>query len=147
MALTCHGVQYGHTTAHTLNKPVSNGTVNGNYVFFFVVVARSENLVHDIAVIGHKNKPLAGLIKPPYREYALRVIYIVNNIVFNIKVSSALNAYRLIKGQVYIFILLLGNQPAVNPYLIIRANFGAHLRHCAVKGNAAFLNKAVGLAT
>ena len=44
-------VQDGHSIAHFVQECLGNGFVYRDNVFFFVVVARPKNFVHDIAVV------------------------------------------------------------------------------------------------
>ncbi|CSC64516.1 Uncharacterised protein [Vibrio cholerae] len=47
---------------HLTDKFRRNGFINSNHVLFFVVISRTQDLIHDIAIIGQKNQAIRRLI-------------------------------------------------------------------------------------
>ena len=99
-AFTGNGIEYRDAIAHPLYEAVGYGFIYRYDIFFLVVIARTEYLVHYVAIVSHKNKPLTGLIKTPYREYPFRIIDIVYDIIPHVRVCGAFYAYRLIEGKI-----------------------------------------------
>src|SRR5699024_7402599 len=57
-ALLGHGAKYGHTARHALNKSPGDRFVDSYHVFFFVVVAGSQDFVDQVTVTCHEDQAL-----------------------------------------------------------------------------------------
>ena len=71
-----------------------------------MVVASPEYFIDDIAVIGQENEAFARLVKTSNRENSLRIIDVVNNVVFLADVvGGADNTYWFVKSNIDEFLL------------------------------------------
>ena len=58
----CTGSYNRNAVAHLLNEFFGDWLIHRYQIFFFVVVARTQNFIDDIAVVGQENEPLAGFV-------------------------------------------------------------------------------------
>lgn len=100
LTLFGHGAQDGNALAHPPDKGSVDGLIDGDDVFFFVLVLLAQDFVDDVAVVGQKNQPGGSLIKAADVENALRVVEEVDDIGLILAVSGAGDAGRLVEGKV-----------------------------------------------
>ena len=121
MYFTSSGVdtQNGHTRTHRVNKLICHRFVNSNYIFFFVLITCTKNLVHDITIAGKNNQTLRIFVESSHRKDTLAISDVVNYIVFVRRISCTGNAHRFIEKDVYIIFFCTGlNHNTINPYNI-----------------------------
>ena len=58
LALFGHHAQYGHPFGHAFYESLIERFVDGDDVFFFVVVASAQNFIDQVPIIRQENKPL-----------------------------------------------------------------------------------------
>ena len=146
-ATLCDHAQHGDAVGHFVQHTVGENAVDGHHVFFFVLVAGPQNLIHDVAVAGQKNQARRILIEPPDGKHAGGVVHVVHDVAAHARLAGARHAHRLIKGQVHGVFGLFGLQlVAVHAYTVARAHLVANLGRLAVEEHRALLDVAVGLA-
>ena len=73
-AIAGDGIQNRDAIAHFMEEFRRDRLVHGDDVFLFVVVARPQDFIDNIAVARQENQPFAGFIEAPDGENSLRII-------------------------------------------------------------------------
>lgn len=136
------GAQDGHPAAHFFEKIGGDGLIDGHDVLLFVLVARPQDLVDDIAVVGQKDEALGVFVEAPDGEEALRVIDKPDDVLGLFQVGGTYNTHGLIEGDVQRF-GLGGQWAAVDVHRITREYAVARLSRLAVDGHAAIAHHGV----
>ena len=66
-----HRPQYRHALTHFSHKISPNGLFDTYDVLFFVLIARAQNFIYDIPVIGEQKESGRWFIQPSYGKNAL----------------------------------------------------------------------------
>jgi hypothetical protein len=94
-----------------------------------------QQLVDDVAVVGEQYQSLGVLVEPTDGKDPKPVVDEVEDIVGNAAVGTAVNADRLVEGEIYVF--LFGSDcSAVETDAIGRADRRAECRRYSVDGDA-----------
>ncbi|OEG06286.1 hypothetical protein BFG06_19090 [Aeromonas caviae] len=99
LALLGDGAEDGHPGRHAPDELVGHRLVHGHQVLFLVIVARPQDLVHQIPVVGEEDEPLGVLVQAPYGEDAGAVVDEVDDVVLLPRLRGADDAHRLVEGD------------------------------------------------
>ena len=113
-----------------------------------MIVAGTQDLIHQIAVVGQKDQPLRVFVQSTNREDALAVVNKVHNVIALAVFRCADNTDRFIEGdENQIFGLARLDQLTVDLHDIARVDLIANGRTLAIDKNIALFNVAIGFAT
>lgn len=76
-----HGIQYRYAARHSFQERRCQRLVHRYDIFFFVMIPCTQYLIHDITVIGQKQKSFRVLIQSPDGEHSLRILQEINDII------------------------------------------------------------------
>ncbi|MNT53483.1 hypothetical protein D3C72_1905700 [compost metagenome] len=97
LAFLSHRAQDGDARAHALNKLIGYRFVDGDQILFLVIVASTEDLIDQFAVIGQENQPLGVFIQAPDRKDASAVINEITNVIPHVLPHAGNDANRLVQ--------------------------------------------------
>ena len=89
--------KHRHTIRHALYRSICKRFINGNYIFFFVVISCTQNPVHHIAVVSQENQALRIFIQSANRKNPNAIIYIIYNVVAYVSFCSRNNTNRFVE--------------------------------------------------
>lgn len=140
------GAEDRYALAHALQKTCIDGFVNRHDVLFFVLIARAEDFIDNISVVGKKNKSLRWFVQSTNRKEPLRVIDEIDNIFRFSGVGGTDDSYGLVKGQIQRRWLGF-ERLAFEEYLVSRKYPVSLLGNGAIDLYQTFLNKAICFTT
>ena len=97
LALLGDGAEDGHPGPHAPDKLVCHRLVHGHQVLFLVIVARPQDLVHQIPVVGEEDEALGVLVEAPYGEDAGAVVDEIDYVVLLPRLCGGDYAHRLVQ--------------------------------------------------
>ena len=134
-----------YTGRHAFDKRVGDGFVDAHDVFLFMVVARPQDLIDDVAVAGQQDEAFAGFVEAPDGENAFRIVDEINDIVlFPRSIRGANNSYRLVESEVNMLPARFGDGLPVYADFVVFRDLRTHLRDFPVNGHAVLLDQLIG---
>ena len=100
-ALFSHRPEDRHPRPHTTNKFIGNRFIDRHQILFLMIVTRTEDLIHQIAVIGEENQPLGVFIQAANREHAFAVVNKIDNVIALAIFGGADNTDGFVQGDKY----------------------------------------------
>ena len=141
------GAENRHTGPHPTDKVISDRLIDRHQILFFVIVTGTQDFIHQVAVVGQKDKSLRIFVQTTNWKHALAVIHEINNVVALAVFGGADNPYRLIqrdKNQIFRFTRL--NQPTIYFYDVARHHLIADGGAFTIQEDIPLFDKAIRLA-
>ena len=136
-------VEDGNSGAHFLDELAGDGFVDLDDVFLLVIVACTEDLVDDVAVVGEEDESFGGYVEAADWEYAPGVTDMLDDVVWNVGVGGSDDTYGFVVGEVNGVFLALDNFTCDGHY-VAGGYFGSQLGGLTIDGDHAFFDEAVG---
>ena len=146
-ALFRHRPEDRHPRPHTTNKFIGNRFIDRHQILFLMIVTRTEDLIHQIAVIGEENQSLGVFIQAANREHAFAVVNEIDNVIALAIFGGADNTDGLVQGDKYqIFGFPRFNQLTVYFHNVAGFHLIANGGSLAIKEHIALLDIAIRFA-
>lgn len=143
-----YGIEDGHPVGHFFDEATGDRTVDGNDVFFFVVVVSAEDLIDDIAIAGEEDESFTGFIESPDGEDAFGVFDVVDDVIlFDACIGGANDPDRFMEGDVHRFGISVYDGFAIDAHIIIGTHFRPHFGHLPVDRHPFRFNELIGRPT
>ncbi|MNG83873.1 hypothetical protein D3C79_426050 [compost metagenome] len=148
LAFLGHRAQHRHSGTQTTDKIVGHRFINRDQIFFLVVVTGTQDLVHQIAVVGKEDQPLRVFIQPPDREDTGTVVDEIDNIVFLTVFGGADDTHRLVQRNKNQVVFVTGfNKLPINLDHVASEYPIAERYALTVDKNIALFDVTIGIAT